>query len=540
MTLELSVPPIVPVLTKDNQLAIRVLEEVIRLGCTEFCLCPGKRNAPLVYPLTKASQVQIYYWPEERSAAFFALGRIKATGRPAAIVTTSGTAAGELLPAVMEAHYSSLPLILITADRLRRDRGTGAPQCVEQVDLYGSYAHEMLDLEGEEECNLEGWTGRGPLHLNVCFDEPSDSLCRNISLDPVLIPQEFRSSPIEFAPVEGYCHFLSQVRHPLVIVGALQPENMESAVNFLLHFQAPVYAESLSGIREDPRLAHLRITRIERLWSLAAQEGYPIDGVLRLGGVPTARLWRDLEEKAGAMRVYSISEQPFSGLSSGGFNHTSLNTFFDWARTLPVHQFHPFSCWQAADQKAYQALLELFQEEPYAEPSLIHTLSKRLTNKSKVYLGNSLPIREWDQAATYISKHYQMGASRGANGIDGQLSAFLGFATSQQDNWAIIGDLTALYDMVAPWIGEQMPGISANVVVVNNGGGRIFARMFHHPAFQHMHRLSFGHLAQFWGWQYQQWETIPDTIERSQGMRLIELNPDNEATDRFWEKLKEI
>ncbi len=122
------------VVTCQAQLVKQLLEEVIAQGVQELCLCPGARNAPLIYPLVHSSQVRIYYWPEERSAAFFALGRIKATGCPVAVVTTSGTAAAELLPATMEAFYTGLPLILITADRPRRFRGTGAPQSAEQVD----------------------------------------------------------------------------------------------------------------------------------------------------------------------------------------------------------------------------------------------------------------------------------------------------------------------------------------------------------------------------------------------------------------------
>src|ERR1700722_12018383 len=138
----------------NTHLAKQVLEEIISQGVYEFCLCPGARNAPLIYPLVQSSQVRIYYWPEERSAAFFALGRIKATGRPVAVVTTSGTAAAEILPAAMEAYYTGLPLVLLTADRPRRFRGTGAPQAAEQVGLFSCYAHEMQDLAEEDECCL--------------------------------------------------------------------------------------------------------------------------------------------------------------------------------------------------------------------------------------------------------------------------------------------------------------------------------------------------------------------------------------------------
>lgn len=531
--------PVKELKAANIQLAQQVLEEAVSQGINEFCLCPGARNAPFVYPLVHSSQVRIYYWPEERSAAFFALGRIKATGRPVAVVTTSGTAAAELLPAAMEAHYTGLPLVLITADRPRRFRGTGAPQSAEQVGLFGCYAHEMQDLVEGEECSLKQWTRQGPIHLNVCFEEPKDSDCQTIRLDHCQEIDRWQP-PIGTGNDERYLTFLQQARFPLVVVGALPPSQHENAIRFLLHLKAPVYVEGISGIREDPRLAPLRITRIERIWSFASQCGYPIDGILRLGGVPTARLWRDLEYKAGQVPVCSISEHPFSGLSCADVIHTSLSAFFHWAETIKPPYLYPYSKWQEADHSAQLALQALFQEEPQAEPSLIHMLSLKIPESSKVYLGNSLPIREWDQAATYQPRRFQMACNRGVNGIDGQMATFLGYSSAEQDNWSILGDLTALYDLVAPWIMPQLPGMAANVVIINNGGSGIFARMFAHPAFQNNHHLDFEPLARFWGWRYEKWESIPSTISPSHGGRLIELMPNGQATERFLQRLKEI
>ena len=318
----------------NASLAKQVLEEVIAQGVTEFCLCPGARNAPLVYPLVHSTQVKIYYWPEERSAAFFALGRIKATSRPVAVVTTSGTAAAELLPAVMEAYYTGLPLVLITADRPRRFRGTGAPQSVEQVGLFHCYAREVLDLEAYDRCDLSAWRRQGPLHLNVCLEEPKDAECQTIRLDPCQTVTHQES--IHFSSDETYLEFLESERYPLVVVGALHPTQREKCVEALRHLNAPIYAEACSGLREEPRLQHLQITRIENIWQFAADHGYPIDSILRFGGIPTARLWRDIEHKGGDIHVCSISDVPFSGLSCAGVSTVHLNAFFDWAKTDQV------------------------------------------------------------------------------------------------------------------------------------------------------------------------------------------------------------
>lgn len=141
--------------------ARRLIDDVRAAGANEFCVCAGSRNSPLLAVLGE-SDARLFSFIDERSAAFFALGRVKLHGNPVAIVTTSGTAVAEMLPAAIEAYYSGIPLVLISADRPARFRGTAAPQCIEQVGLFGVYA----------DTSLEAWTRTKPLHLNVEFDEP--------------------------------------------------------------------------------------------------------------------------------------------------------------------------------------------------------------------------------------------------------------------------------------------------------------------------------------------------------------------------------
>jgi 2-succinyl-5-enolpyruvyl-6-hydroxy-3-cyclohexene-1-carboxylate synthase len=141
--------------------ARRLIEAVHAAGVREFVVCAGSRNSPLLAVLG-AMDVPLFSFVDERSAAFFALGRIKLHGSPVAVVTTSGTAVAEMLPAAIEAHYSGLPLILISADRPAAFRGTGAPQSIEQGALFGVYA----------ETSLEAWDAVRPLHLNIEFGEP--------------------------------------------------------------------------------------------------------------------------------------------------------------------------------------------------------------------------------------------------------------------------------------------------------------------------------------------------------------------------------
>ncbi|MEI6415395.1 MAG: thiamine pyrophosphate-binding protein, partial [Pseudomonadota bacterium] len=156
----------------NKALARLTLDGLHRAGVRELCVCPGARNAPWIQSLAEPPcPFAVTWFFEERAAAFFALGRIRATGRPVAVLTTSGTAAGELLPATMEAYYAGLSLVLMTADRPRRFRGSGAPQTAEQPGLFGIYCRHGVDLATGDVWDPGGFNNAGPVHVNVCFED---------------------------------------------------------------------------------------------------------------------------------------------------------------------------------------------------------------------------------------------------------------------------------------------------------------------------------------------------------------------------------
>ena len=162
---------------KNMELAQSVLDRLRTYGVREIVLCAGARNAPFVALLSSGSGYishsgfKVYSFFEERSASFFALGRMQSEGSPVAVITTSGTAAAELLPAAIEADYQRLPLVMITADRPSRYRGSGAPQAIVQTGIYSHYVEQSFDLENEALVEIKV-SGKRPIHLNVCFDEP--------------------------------------------------------------------------------------------------------------------------------------------------------------------------------------------------------------------------------------------------------------------------------------------------------------------------------------------------------------------------------
>lgn len=505
-------------------LAQHTIEELTCAGVAEWVVCPGARNAPMTQ-LLLTSGFPITFWPEERSASFYALGRARALNKPVAVVVTSGTAAGELLPAMMEAYYSCIPLVAVTADRPKRLRGTGAPQAAEQAHLYGIYAPLNYDLEGVEVCNLHDWNQKSPLHLNLCFEDPAPESAPYVPSNRPLYKPARQSNP----SIEPLTRFMQRARKPLILVSGLAREERNAVYRFLLETKAPVYLEGPSGLRDDPKLQDLRVYN-----PLSSD----FDAVLRIGRVPTHKIWRDLEEKKSLIELLSISAQPFSGLSWAPHLHVDVAEYL--AEYEGPQREYPFpqSFWekQAAYREGLKALME---EEPFAEVSLIHALSRTLPQNTHLYLGNSLPIRSWDLVAAPVASGLEITATRGLNGIDGQIASFLGLVEKGRPHAALLGDLTTLYDFAGLWGLQYLKESDVTLYVINNGGGRIFAGMFPQKEIQNPHALNFQSFADFWKIPYQHIQEIPEDYSIS-GTKLVEIQPNQQASDRFRSKLRAL
>lgn len=512
----------------NMQLSEDVVKELLSVGVREFCLCAGARNSPLIHFFDKNPQIKAYHFFEERSASFFALGKIAQTRRPVAIITTSGTAAAELLPAAVEATYSSLPLIIVTADRPKSYRGTGAPQTIEQVGLFSYYIEACFDLDEENtHISLKGLSWRKPVHINMCFKEPL------LDGDPSVVSYPEKEQRVKFPEsfplnmVDEIQSFLENNR-PVVILSTLPERTRKSVFEFLKQLKAPIYAEGISGFRGHPELKDLLIESGEKMVAYLLDHGN-CNAILRLGGTPTLRLWRDLETERIDTPVLSIGYNHFTGLSREILHFSDL---VDLSRIQIEPQKPLLESVKNKDKELSLKLNELFKKFPRSEPSLIHSLSQ-LIKTENVYLGNSLPVREWDLAAEYQCRPNALAANRGANGIDGQVSTFLGWAAEKQTSWCLIGDLTALYDLSALWITNQLSESRLRIVVINNQGGMIFKRIFNKEIYLNRHQIQFQDWSKMWGWDYQLWNDVPSQANLAD-RQIIELVPSQEQTDLFW------
>ncbi len=520
------------------QLAGVIVASLHRLGVQEYVVCAGGRNAPFVKVLGAARGPRIHYFFDERAAAFFALGRSRQQRRPVAVVTTSGTAAAELLPAAIEAHYAGVPLVLLTADRPRSYRGSGAPQAIEQAQLFGPYADLAFDIERADEVAMLRVSSSAPTHINVCFEEPLvDGEVPTLHLAPTDFACADPASNGAARDGEKLQRFLSTVERPLVIVGGLRSDRRALVVGTLRRWGVAVYAEAPSGLREAGELAALRVSGAAALSHTSFRRHF--DAVIRIGDVPTVRIWRDLEDVLKDVPVLSIGDGRYSGLARDKSRPCS---YAACERALNDHVFAPALELKRGERVYRERLSDLLARFPDSEPGVVRRLSTAVPIGSLLMLGNSLPIREWDLAATDEDRRLTVVANRGANGIDGLVSTFLGTARSDVENWLILGDLSALYDLSAlAFTSEVAPGAALRVVVINNRGGRVFEPMFGDRTFVNEHGFEFSSWARMFGWSYRMWDasaldapplsSVLANLPRSP--TVLELRPDERATADF-------
>jgi 2-succinyl-5-enolpyruvyl-6-hydroxy-3-cyclohexene-1-carboxylate synthase len=524
----------------DMEIALSVIGGCLEKGVKEYVVCSGARNIPLISALLECEDVVVWSHFEERAAGFYALGRMMDTREPCAVITTSGTAVAELLPSVVECHYQGRPLLVISADRPSEYRGSGAPQAIEQVGMFGSYVGGCEDVEGDSAEILNGWNGRIPWHVNVCLGEGVEDDSVEIAASHELGEWKPEREKIDVSPLVRF--FDDVWRGVVVCLGGLEPEDRPEVFAFLKKLKIPVVADPTSGLRE--LLGDLVISDPDRMLKEAK-----LSKILRIGDVPVGRFWRDLEGMP-EVEVLNLSRAGFSGLArksetiAGGISRIIKGVG-------EVEEVGDVTDLLRGNGRKASQIDELLERFPDSEPSFVRMTSIYATMAESVYLGNSLPIREWGMFAQRDKEvpHELVRANRGANGIDGQLATWAGWTHGIDDAWILIGDLTALYDLSAPSLLHDCDAEGRVIVVMNNGGGRIFDRL---PRVQKMdgaqkgiianeHAFSFESWAMMWGWDYQRVETVDELeIEAGPAPLVVELVPCEKQTKAFWEAYEQL
>ena len=461
-------------------------------GLRDACVSPGSRSTPIALALARNQSVRVHVHLDERSSAFFALGLAKASGVPTAVVTTSGTAAANLLPAIVEASMSRVPLIALTADRPPELRGVGANQTIDQIGLFGGYARWFSDAQVPAEGSDAGrsWymlgvdTYReacraGPVHVNLPFREPlvpsGESVdlggefaigLGGIGLDEGEMPEDDQVA--EFADV------ISGGGNGLVFVGGLRGSG-HWFVDLGDRLGWPVIAEPTSGCRIPGTLGagqHL-------LANADFADAHAPELFLQIGASPTSR--PALEAVRAARRLIIVdpdelvadpnrrAERRFT-VNAGNLVHRALD-----AITLSSGGSW-LSRWREADRRATDAVDALLDswDEPF-EGRIARDLAASVPDGSALVVGSSMPVRDLD-AYMRPREGVRVIANRGASGIDGFVSTALGVAATAVPTTALCGDLTLLHD-VGSLLWSAKRGYDCVFVVPNNDGGAIFSFM---------------------------------------------------------------
>ena len=518
----------------NSDLSRKIFHFCRQAGVQSVIVCAGARNAPLVVALEKTN-FKIYHFFEERSASFFALGLIRSFQKPVAIITTSGTAVAEVLPAAIEATYQGLPLLILSADRPASYRGTGAPQSIEQVGLFSHYVERIYDLSLQTVDFHFEWSLQKPLQINVCLDEPLMDQSDDDNSDDV----SFRQTVLQN---KTHPNLAEQIfDNPLVVLGELSAEEQAMALRFIQTTKPLVYAESLSHLRQSQEIQPYLLPCSDQLIDRLFREK-KVQSVIRFGRVPTLRFWRDLEKYEKTIPVLNVTDLPFTGLArfSESLSWSTFQAKFEQKKiVIQVDEL----CFLEAHRLGHSIKNEtqkLLQKYSQSEQSFVFQLSKVISTAA-IYLGNSLPIRHWDQFAEACSK--TIVANRGANGIDGQVSTYLGFSESQPLSYAVVGDLTALYDLAALGLSPQLQPNQRRLVVLNNFGGQIFSRVFKNELFINRHETQFKNWAEMWSWDYLKIQDIHSLSllkEIKSEKIVIELQPNAEQTHLFWSEWDQI
>ncbi len=464
----------------STQLARWLVDELVERGVTDAVLCPGSRNAPLSFALLAERQIRLHTRIDERTAAFLALGLAKGSHRPAAVVTTSGTAAANLHPAVLEAAHAGVPLIAITADRPARLRGTGANQTTDQVRLFGDAA-SFIDLTEPSSDALDAaWLLDGPVHLNCQFDDPllpegEGGGSGSGRPDPTNVgagrpPDRFeRPNPTFVGSGDPPAHPLRPGPRTVVIAG---DDAGPPARTLAEHAGWPLLAEPSSGSRTGKN--PIRTYRL----LLDTELGARVERAVVFGH-PT--LSRPVARLLGRADVEVVSVRSQGRWPDRPYPVSAEHDRVSAAAADPGAGW--LAEWQQAD-RALGARVDAFvAEQPGLTPyDVAAEVNAANPPGGLLFVGASNPIRDLDLMATAhpVGERRMVLSNRGLAGIDGTLSSAIGAALGRpRSTRAIVyvGDVTFLHDANALVMGPDEERPDLTIVVANDDGGSIFATL---------------------------------------------------------------
>lgn len=553
------------------------VDELVQVGVTEAIVSPGSRSTPMAILMAEHPDMNVTINIDERSSAFYALGVAKASKKPVAILCTSGTAAANYFPAIVEAYYSRVPLIVLTADRPHELRDVGAPQAIDQNQLYGNHAKWFVEMALPQDSEqmlayVRTMAGRaagtaqsapaGPVHLNFPFREP---LVPNLGLDQLWGTSKIAKKNVNVVvgkPTmdEEQAQLISDVVSEkvkgIIVCGSHDHSEFGHAVaNLAETLQFPILADPLSQLRSGTHPKSYILDGYDAfLRNEEFREAFSPDIIIRFGAMPVSKsLLQFIQKQKNTPQIVVDGD--------GGWRDPTLSATdmvycdeieFCQAITKRIQKRSDngwISSWININEIVKENINAVHQEETLFEGKVFTELQEILPNGSTLFVGNSMPIRDLDTFFTNNEKSIHALGNRGANGIDGLVSTAMGISSQNEHTVLVIGDLSFYHDLNG-LLAAKHHHLNSTIVLINNDGGGIFSFLPQSQEEKHFETLfgtpiglDYEHAVKMYGGKFtsvENWAEFRKAISDSlngKGLHVVEVKTDRQENVMIHRKM---
>lgn len=486
------------------------INELVNAGVRYACISPGSRNTPLVYACVTNKKIKSFSIIDERSNGFFALGIAKSTKKPVILICTSGTAAAEFYPAIIEAYQSKVPLIVCTADRPPYLLGTGANQTIMQHNLYRNHILWFEDAGLPKVTFRNLWyikniarqafikssvENKGPVHINFPFDEPLDpaSLTDDVLDNEILnfkeinIPISFADNlkeSIDYKLLKNISEKIKLNKKRIIVVGFdnYSEDFFKACIRLSNHLKSPIFADSTSGFRTTGTFRKNILTHYDAyLKSHSFTESHQPDLIIQFGRNFTSKALTNFLSDCSCEKLvvnkFGDWNDPNNKLSNvlACEPESFCNEILSLLKNDKSKSTRWLNDFLVIEKAAKEIKNNLLSELKFPnEIKIVEELVNALPGGAKLVVSNSLPVRDLDLVLPNTKKRITIYHNRGASGIDGIISTALGIAqASQARTYLLIGDLAFYYDLNSLLLAKKYP-TPLTIILINNNGGRIF------------------------------------------------------------------
>ena len=564
-----------------------IVDEFIKNGITQFYLSPGMRNAPLIAAMIHLKkfhkELEIILCIDERGAAYRALGYSKATGRPSVLVCTSGTALANYTPAVIEAKKSSLPVIVLSADRPAELTFCDDNQTIDQTKFYGDFIQGEMALGAptilisplamtSSLSNLihkSLYPQKGPVHFNCAFREPLEDTHVPVPKDYLELAeiQIARSTPstryvnLETRPdslaIAEIAEILISSKSGLLVIGSLAPHESTALVEeFVKNLKWPTYFDVSSSLKYAFNLSDDTIPTFDHPEVQAELIKNPPETVFHIGGRLTSKHYYSFLKKVPQINLITLN---LNMEKEDPSHHTKIRLNAHINSTLESLMGHflgvtlPKKTLPLDFEASSKNKIKFIDEGPLSYPSISKAIIDHINDYSMIYIGNSTVVRTFDAYFSYTNKkHLVVATNRGVSGIEGFIASACGFIDgSKKEVTLILGDVSFIHDLNSLYFLKDMK-IPLKIILVNNDGGGIFTLLPIHKEksvldyISSPHGQKFKDIALSFGIDYVQVRKTQDFKEEFLKMQktnhhtILEVIFDHDTNKAVYDQLKTI